>query len=90
MSWMAWTLPTALFFLGIGLALIAMTVWSLVAPAEARRGFLPLTTTRGDRFFISLLAAAFLHAGWLAASDLTVLWASGGSLLLAFVLIRWG
>ena len=90
MSWMAWTLPTALFFVGIGLALLAMTVWSLVAPVEARRGFLPLTTTRGDRFFISLLSAAFLHAGWLAATDLPVLWASACSVGLALVLMRWG
>ncbi|MEM8769031.1 MAG: DUF2160 domain-containing protein [Pseudomonadota bacterium] len=90
MSWMAWTLPTALFFLGIALSLLAMTLWSLLAPAEARRGFLPLSTTRGDRFFISLLSAAFLHAGWLAATDMNVLWASGASLMLALGLLRWG
>ncbi len=90
MSWMAWTLPTALFFIGIGVSLLAMTVWSLAAPAPARRGLLPLATTRGDRFFISLLASAFVHVGWLAATDASVLIASGASVLLAFVLMRWG
>ncbi len=90
MSWMAWTLPTALFFVAIALSLLAMTLWSLLSPADARRGFLPLSTTRGDRFFISLLSAAFVHAGWLAATDLSVLWASGASLLLSLVLMRWG
>jgi predicted small integral membrane protein len=90
MSWMAWTLPTALFFIGIGLALIAMTVWSLLSPAPARRGFLPLETTRGDRFFISLLSAAFVHVIWLASTDANVLIASAMALLLAFVLMRWG
>ena len=90
MSWMAWTLPTALFFVGIALSLLAMTIWSLLSPAPARRGFLPLETTRGDRFFISLLASAFVHVGWLAATDASVLIASAASLLLAFVLMRWG
>ena len=90
MSWMAWTLPTALFFVGIALSLLAMTIWSLLSPAPARRGFLPLETTRGDRFFISLLASAFVHVGWLAATDASVLIASAASLLLAFVLMRCG
>ena len=90
MSWMAWTLPTALFFIGIGLALIVMTAWSLLSPAPARRGFLPLETTRGDRFFISLLSAAFVHVIWLASTDVNVLIASALALLLAFVLMRWG
>ena len=90
MSWMAWTLPTALFFIAIGCALLAMTLWSLRSPAPARRGFLPLVTTRGDRFFISLLSAAFLHLGWLAATDANVLLASALAIVLAFVLMRWG
>ncbi len=90
MSWMAWTLPTALFFIGIGVSLLAMTIWSLLSPAPARRGFLPLETTRGDRFFISLLAAAFVHVGWLASTDANVLIASFLAIVLAFVLMRWG
>jgi predicted small integral membrane protein len=90
MSWMAWTLPTALFFIGIGMALVAMTVWSLVSPAPARRGFLPLDTTRGDRFFIALLTAAFTHVAWLAVTDASVLYASATSFLLGIVLMRWG
>ena len=90
MSWMAWTLPTALFFLAIGISLAAMTVWSLVAPAPARRGLLPMETTRGDRFFISLLSSAFVHVAWLAATDASVLYASAASVVLAFVLMRWG
>lgn len=90
MSWMAWTLPTALFFMTIGVGLMAMTIWSLVSPAPARRGFLPLETTRGDRFFISLLAGAFVHVGWLAVTDASVLIASAGAFVLACALMRWG
>lgn len=90
MNWMAWTVPTALFFFGIGLSLIVMTVWALRAPDTARRGFLPMATTRGDRFFIALLASAFVHAGWLAVADSSVLIASGISLIVVFTLMRWG
>lgn len=87
---MAWTVPTTLFFCGIGVTLIVMTLWALRAPDTPRRGFLPMTTTRGDRFFIALLASAFVHAGWLAVTDGSVLIASGLSLIVVFVLMRWG
>ncbi|MGE0623599.1 MAG: DUF2160 domain-containing protein [Pseudomonadales bacterium] len=90
MSWMAWTLPTAIFFASVAAALAVMTVWELVSPSVPRRGFLPLTTTRGDRFFIALLGAAFIHVGWLAVSDAPVLIASAVALVTAVVLMRWG
>jgi predicted small integral membrane protein len=90
MGWMAWTLPTAIFFVAVALALCCMTVLELVWPTRPRRGFLPLATTRGDRFFISLLAAALVHIAWLAASDEPVQWASAISVALAAVLMRWG
>ena len=66
MSWMAWTLPTALFFASIALILTAMTVWQVLSPSVARRGFLPMETTRGDRLFIGLLGSAFIHLAWIA------------------------
>lgn len=72
MAWMAWTLPTALFFLGVGIALTVMTLVELRWPTVDRRGWLPISTTRGDRFFISLLGSAFIHILWLAATDLPV------------------
>lgn len=90
MSWMAWTLPTALFFAGIGLMLVVMTLWELKSPTALRRGFLPMATTRGDRVFISLLAAAFLHLIVLGVTGLPILVASGCAVILAVVLMRWG
>ena len=65
LEWMAWTLPTAIFFIIIALILCAMTVWEIVSPAVERRGFLPIATTRGDRLFISLLGSAFIFIAWL-------------------------
>ena len=84
MSWMAWTPQTAIFFAGIAIALVLMTVWEILKPTELARGFLPIATTRGDRFFISLLSAAFIHLLWLGtiadnlvvASVLSVIWAA--------------
>lgn len=90
MTWMAWTLPTAVFFATVAAALAIMTVWELISPSVPRRGFLPLVTTRGDRFFIALLAAAFVHVGWLAVTDAPVPIASAVALALGFVLMRWG
>jgi hypothetical protein len=71
-EWMAWTLPVAVFFSCIMLMIAGMTVWELKSPTVMRRGFLPLDTTRGDRLFIGLLAAAYLNlafvglSGWIA------------------------
>jgi predicted small integral membrane protein len=87
---MAWTVPTALFFAAVAVALLIMSVWEIRSPAVPRRGFLPMVTTRGDRFFITLLTSAYLHAAWLALSDGSVLVASAISLLVGFVLMRWG
>ncbi|MXW51948.1 MAG: hypothetical protein F4X81_00800 [Gammaproteobacteria bacterium] len=76
MAWMAWTWQTALFFGTVGLGLALMTLAEIRWPTQSRRGFLPMATTRGDRFFISLLGSAFIHIAWLAATDLPVALAS--------------
>ncbi len=90
MAWMAWTWPTAVFFAGVALALAAMTLLELRRPTVERRGFLPIATTRGDRFFISLLGSAFIHILWLAATDISIVGASTLSLGYAFLLMKKG
>ena len=90
MNWMAWTTATAIFFTGIAIALIVMTVWELRRPTKSARGFLPMATTRGDRFFISLLSAAFIHLLWLGTIVEYLLVASALSLLWAALLMRRG
>ena len=73
-EWMAWTLPVAVFFTCIVLMLAGMTVWELKSPTTLRKGFLPLETTRGDRLFIGLLAAAYVNLGFVAVSEKMVGW----------------
>ena len=64
-AWMAWTLPTAIFFVMLSLTLGVMT-WLAVAYPEAERvGILRIPTTRGDRLFISLIMTAVIHLLWI-------------------------
>ena len=79
LSWMAWTWQTAAFFGFILAALTVMTLWEIARPGGAPRvGILGLETTRGDRLFLSLVGAAFIHLGWLAFTD-APLW--GGTIV---------
>jgi predicted small integral membrane protein len=65
-AWMAWTLPTAIFFVMLSMTLAVMT-WLAVAYPEAERvGVLRIPTTRGDRLFLSLIMAAVIHLLWIA------------------------
>ncbi len=73
-SWMVWTLPTAVFFICIGLMLVGMTVWEIRSPNVMRKGFLPIATTRGDRLFIGLLVAAYINLGFLGLGEKLVQW----------------
>ena len=54
--------------------LVGMTVWELKSPTSLRRGFLPLETTRGDRLFIGLLAAAYVNLAFVGVSGKLMVW----------------
>ena len=73
-QWMAWTTPVAVFFSCIGLMLIGMTVWEIKYPTTMRKGFLPIATTRGDRLFIGLLAAAYTNLAFVGLSGWMTEW----------------
>jgi len=73
-EWMAWTLPVAVFFSCIVLMLIAMTIWEIRSPTTLRRGWLPIATTRGDRLFIGLMAAAWVNLGFVGLSEKAMGW----------------
>lgn len=90
LEWMAWTLPTTIFFITIALILVAMTVWQVLSPTIERRGFLPLRTTRGDRLFIGLLGSAFIHLAWIGLTDFTIWMGFIISLVWMVLVMRWG
>jgi predicted small integral membrane protein len=64
-AWMAWTLPTAIFFVLLAMTLAVMTWLAAAYPEAERVGILRIPTTRGDRLFISLITAAVVHLGWI-------------------------
>lgn len=89
LSWMAWTLPTALFWIGIVSCLIAMCVWEYFSPGgNPRMGILQFETTRGDRLFISLLGSAFIHLAWLGLVGPGLWWAFGISIVYAICVFK--
>ncbi len=90
LTWMAWTWPTAAFFLAVGLSVAAIGVWERLRPSGMpSRGVFGLDTTRGDRLFISWLGTGFIHMGWLGLVG-TPLWAPLGlSLAWWLFVFRW-
>jgi predicted small integral membrane protein len=66
---MAWTHPTAIFFIAVALLLCGMTLLEIYRPTTARTGLLRIETTRGDRLFISLLTAGWINLIWMAFTD---------------------
>jgi predicted small integral membrane protein len=64
-AWMAWTWQTGLFFILLAATLLVMTGLAIRYPEAQRYGVLRIPTTRGDRLFLSLLGAAFIHLAWI-------------------------
>ena len=89
-SWMAWTLEVAVFFICVVLMLIGMTIWQVRSPSIERKGFLPISTTRGDRLFIGLLSAAYVNLAWAGFTDLTQWVAAVLGFVVLLVMMRWG
>jgi predicted small integral membrane protein len=90
MNWMAWTLPTAVFFSFIAVTLICMTVYEIKSPCVERKGFLPIETTRGDRLFIGLLTSAYIHLLFAGLPDMSLWVALGISCVWLAIVLRWG
>lgn len=88
LQWMAWTTPTAIFFAAIVAILIGMTVWQVVQPSVERRGLLPITTTRGDRLFIALLTAAYIHLAFIGLTEVSLWIALVVSIVCGLLILR--
>lgn len=90
LEWMAWTTPTAVFFIAIACILAVMTVWQVKSPSVERKGFLPIATTPGDRLFIGLLGSAYIHLAWIGLTSLNLWIAFVIALIWMTALMRWG
>jgi predicted small integral membrane protein len=90
LSWMAWTWPTAAFFLFILACLAGMSAWEYYVPGGSpRRGILRLDTTRGDRLFISLLGSAYILLAWLGFIGPPLWIPMAIAILYAVAVFRW-
>ena len=89
MDWMAWTAPTAIFFVTIATLLVVFTTLAIRYPETPRVGVLRIETTRGDRLFITLLGSAFIALGWLALFGAPLWGALIACLVYAFAVFRW-
>ncbi|MFY2822604.1 DUF2160 domain-containing protein [Ruegeria sp. MALMAid1280] len=89
MDWMAWTVPTALFFGFIATTLVIFTVLAIKFPETPRKGVLGMETTRGDRLFITLLGSAFINLAWLGLIGANQPYALIVCLVYAVAVFRW-
>ena len=89
MEWMAWTIPTATFFVIIAAILVTFTVLAIKFPEVPRVGILQIETTRGDRLFITLLGSAFINLAWLGLLSAPQWGALIVCLFYAIAVFRW-
>ena len=88
-GWMAWSFPTAVFFLTIVLLIALMAVWEYASPGgNPRYGILRFETTRGDRLFLSLLGSAFINLAWLGLVGSGLWWGLALSVVYAIGVFR--
>lgn len=89
-TWMAWTTPTAIFFIVILCLILSMAVWEYLYPGgNPRTGILRFETTRGDRLFVSLLGSAFINLAWLGLVGPNLWWALALSVVYAIGVFRY-
>lgn len=89
MDWMAWTWPTAAFFIVIASILVTFTILAIKFPEAPRVGVLRIETTRGDRLFITLLGSAFINLAWLGVVGANQPFALIVCLIYAAAVFRW-
>ncbi len=88
LAWMAWTWQTMVFFGGVALALVVLTLLAVFRPETPRHGILVFATTRGDRFFVSLILAAFIFLAFIRLGGENYLYPALASVLMAAMLFR--
>ena len=88
LDWMAWTWATAGFFTFIVTILIILTLLAIYRPETPRIGILRFPTTRGDRFFVSLVGSAFIFVIWMRAGGGLLWYPLGLSIIYAIAMFK--
>ena len=88
LAWMAWTWQTLAFFGAIAACLAVLTVLAVRRPETPHVGILGFATTRGDRFFVSLILAAFIFLAFVKVGGENPLYPVVAALAIAAMLFR--
>ena len=88
LDWMAWTWPTAVFFGSIFTALVILTLLAIYRPEVPTKGILQFPTTRGDRFFVSMIGSAFIFVLWMRFDGGTLWYPLAIAVLFAAAMFR--
>jgi predicted small integral membrane protein len=81
LDWMAWTWQTALFFAFVAAMLIILTLLAVFRPETPRIGILRFPTTRGDRFFVTMIGSGFIFIFWMRLGGGTLWYPLAASVL---------
>jgi predicted small integral membrane protein len=86
--WMAWTWETAVFFCFVATMLIILTILAIYRPETPRVGILRFPTTRGDRFFVTMVGSAFIFIFWMRFGGGALWYPLGVSVLFGIAMFR--
>lgn len=69
LDWMAWTTGTLVLVGLVVMVLGSLAAYAVHHPPQPRKGFLPMETSGGDRFYIGLLGTGLTMILWVAFTD---------------------
>ena len=88
LAWMAWTWQTAIFFGFVASMLTVLTLLAVFRPETPRVGILRFPTTRGDRFFVTMIGSAFIFVFWMRFSAGPLWWPLAMSFVYGIAMFR--
>jgi len=90
MEWMFWTRETTIVFGILGSALLILAILDYYRRSTPRKGFLPMRTTRGDRFFFGMIFIIVIGFLWLVFVPFSTKFCSIPALVVFFIIQIWG
>ncbi|HEX2943176.1 MAG TPA: DUF2160 family membrane protein [Rhodopila sp.] len=88
LAWMAWTWETAAFFGFVVVALVILTLLAIYRPETPRKGILGFPTTRGDRFFVTMVGSAYIFIVWMRFGGGSLFYPLAGAILYGIAMFR--
>ena len=88
-DWMYLTnqsLYTILILVGL---IVLMNILDVIFPNHFRKGFLPISTTRGERFFIVLLCSVSFWFLWFNFFNLPIAYSYIFVIPMDFIIMKW-